>query len=884
MPGVVPVARTGGQVEAEALLERARELETLAGRLATVIATSQGRLVLVQGEAGIGKTALLRSFCADARTTARILRATCDPLFTPRPLGPLLDISRVVEGDFRDRVEHKAQPHDVALALMRELESAAPTVLVLEDVHWADEATLDVLRLIGRRIEDVPALVVVTYRDEQLHGAHPLRIVLGELPARGAVSRIVVERLSRDAVATLAAGVMIDPGELYEKTSGNPFFVSEAIAAGLDCVPPTVRDAVLARAARLSLAARAVLDAVAIVPSPTELWLLEALVDMPAGSLEECLASGMLTAEGDRLAFRHELARLAIEQSLAPGRRVSLHRDAITALGAPALGPRDLARLAHHAEAASDGPAVLRFAPAAAEEAAAVGAHREALGQYARALRFAHGVPPEIRADLLERLADEGYVTDMRDEAMGALAEAAEIHRASGDLVRQGKVLRQQARLFSCAGRGDDARRAATESVAVLEQAPQGQALALAYGTMAGIVMTVGDCDAAVEWGTKAVALAEQCGDTTALVYALNMLGTAELAGGRPGGREKLERSLSMALAADRPTDVGLAYINLVDAYARRRQWTLAQPYLDAGLEYCRRHGLEAWVVSLEAEQVDAELCRGRWSEAADMAITLLNAPSLAIAVPRFTALVVLALVRARRGDPEYWPLLDEAVKIAAEADDLQVIGIVAAARAEAAWLEGRPEAVAAETADALRRAGEVGDPSFMGELSCWRRRAGIVEESPAEAEPRFGLELAGDREGSARIWRELGCPYEAALALSGSDDPGVLRTALDGLTALGAAPAAGIVTRRLRGLGERGLPRGPRAATQQNPAGLTGRQLEVLVLLVQGLRNAEIAARLVVSEKTVDHHVSAVLSKLGARNRGEASAAAARLGITAPR
>ena len=385
------LGRVHAETEGATLLERSEELSALAECLSSVVERSRGRLVLVGGEAGIGKTALVQRFCDGLGASVRILWAACDPLFTPRPLGPLLDLARATDGELRTEVEGGAEPHVVANALLRELEHPAPTVLVLEDVHWADEATLDVLRLVGRRAETVPALVTATYRDEQLARSHPLRIVLGELPTRGTITRLKLDGLSRGAVIALSQGSTLDADELYALTAGNPFFVTEALAAQTERVPPTVRDAVLARAARLTPPARSVLEAAAIVPRRVELWLLERLAQVPAGSLEECLSAGMLAADTDGVAFRHELARLAMEESLAPDRRRGLNRRAIAALGGSEHGAPDLARLAHHAEAGADTETVLRIAPAAAAQAVSVGAHREAANQYARALRFARG-------------------------------------------------------------------------------------------------------------------------------------------------------------------------------------------------------------------------------------------------------------------------------------------------------------------------------------------------------------------------------------------------------------------------------------------------------------------------------------------------------------
>src|SRR6059058_298116 len=342
------------QQRSSALLERSAQLSALDEAHAAVAASGKGRVVVLGGEAGVGKTTLLREFCESK--PARIVRGACDALFTPRPLGPLFEIAESVGGELEELVTGAARPHEVASALLAELSSPSGSVLVLEDLHWADEATLDVVRLLARRIESSPTLVLASYRDDELHRTHPLRLVLGELATSPVLTRLTVEPLSPAAVATFAEPLAIDPQELYRQTGGNPFFVTEVVAAGADQIPATVRDAVLARTARLDAGARSLLEAVAVVPPQAELWLLESLATETFERVDDCLASGMLTATAGGVAFRHELARIAVEDSITPTRARDLHRRALASLGSPPSGTPDLARLAHHAEAAADGP------------------------------------------------------------------------------------------------------------------------------------------------------------------------------------------------------------------------------------------------------------------------------------------------------------------------------------------------------------------------------------------------------------------------------------------------------------------------------------------------------------------------------------------------
>lgn len=214
----------------------------------------------------MGKTALVRRFCDDQSGSARVLWGNCDALFTPRPLGPLFDIAETTAGELEELVVSGAKSHEVVAALARELGRRAPTVIVLEDVHQADGATLDVVRLLGRRVGTIPALVVATYREDDLAAARPLRIVLGELATATDVERLGIGPLSPAAVADLADSYELDPDELFRKTAGNPFFVTEVLGAEPDEIPHTVRDAVLARAASLSTPGRRLLEAVAALP------------------------------------------------------------------------------------------------------------------------------------------------------------------------------------------------------------------------------------------------------------------------------------------------------------------------------------------------------------------------------------------------------------------------------------------------------------------------------------------------------------------------------------------------------------------------------------------------------------------------------------------
>jgi DNA-binding CsgD family transcriptional regulator/tetratricopeptide (TPR) repeat protein len=844
--------------------------------LATVAGSGRGQLALVYGEAGVGKTALLRRFCEEASPSARVLWGRCDELFIPRPLGPFFDlVGDVGEGLARLLREKPGTPLEVAMALTESLGSRPPAILVLEDVHLADEATLDVLRILGTRAGDVPALSIVTYRDDGLDRWHPLRIVLGEIAAQSRVERVRLSPLSAHAVGLMAAEHGVSGEDLYRTTGGNPFFVTEALAAGDARVPETVRDAVLGRAAHLSLAARQLLDAIAVARPQCEWWLLESLTAEDLSGMEEAITSGMVREEPSGVSFRHELARLAVEEAIPPHRRQALHARALELVAEPPYGRPDPARLAHHAEAVGDAQLVLRYVPSAAVHASSMGAHREAAALYRRALRFAKHAPTETRATLSAGDARESYLTVDFAGAAAAQREALACHEQLRDTRRQGAALTFLGQLLWEVGSLQEGLAAVHRSLAMLGDRPSRE-LVSAYCQMAALQLAAEDPGGAMSWARRADHTADSIDDPHSRLVALQAVGWVEFFTGAAGGIEKLERTLEMAQATHRDAIAATSYVIIVRTACRRREYDIAARYIDDGLDYCIARDIDLWRYYLLSWKSKLLLARGEWVEAAQAAQICLGEPC---PFARIHALVALGLVRARRGDPNVWEPLDEALSLAEPRHELQWIAPVAIARAEAAWLEGRNADVIAE-ADAAYEA--AAGTWYMTGLAYWRWRAGADQGVPDDGEQQWQLEMRGHSRAASDRWRAIGCPYEAACALLDAGEDG-LRTALDELRRIGAGPAAKIAAARLRKLGVRGVPRGPRPRTRENPAGLTARELEVLALLREGSRNAEIAQRLFVSERTVDHHVSAVLRKLSVRTRAEASAAAARLGLPGP-
>ena len=858
------------------LLER-EEFFTELEAILKGVATGNGRVVLVSGEAGIGKTTLVERFAERHSTTGPIHWGACDALFTPRPLGPLYDIAPQTQGGLLTLLEEQAPRASIFSAVVDEIQKTkAPSITVIEDVHWADEATLDLLKFLGRRISRIKSMLIITYRDDEVGPDHPLRLVLGDLPHR-LVARLRLLPLSEAGVNTLADRAGRQMEDLYEVTGGNPFFVTEALASKEAGIPSTVRDAVLSRAARLSPASRAVLEIVSVVPARTQMWLLNDTIRPDAAVLEECVSSGILRYEADAIAFRHELARRAIEDSLSVHRRQSLHTLVLKALvnrGSDA----PLARIVHHAAQAGDSAAVLKYAPVAARQAAALSAHRESASHYQIALQYAGELAQEERAKLFEHRSYECFLTDQGEMALQARREALEIWKQLGNHCREGDNLRWMSRIHWSLGRRMEAEIFGNEAVKVLEKLTPGPELAMAYSNRAQLHMLADEREKAVLWGSRAIELARSLGAPEILVHALNNVGTAEYHGGNDEGRVKLEESLHLALANNFQEHAARAFTNLAATALRSRNYKLAMRYLDSCISYTTEHDLLWAKLYMRAWRARAHFEQGEWDKAADDADSVLSAYRVS-PITKISALAVLGHLRVRRGDPHAERVLSEARELAMQTRELQRVVPVASARVESAWLTGDLEQVMSEARFVLEMAKGNDDPWLHGEFAFWLWRAGGAIETSEKLAAPYALHMSGNWRAAAEAWKEIGCPYEEAIALADGNET-AQRSALAIFERLGAGPAAERLRQALRATGVRGIPRGPRPSTKHNPAGLTTRQMEVLVLMAQGLANTEIAERLFTSTRTIDHHVSTILAKLDVRTRAEAVSHAFQSGL----
>lgn len=845
------------------LVERQPYVDAL-GSYALEAAAGDGRFVMLAGEAGIGKTSLLDAF-RETYPQLQWLWGSCDGTFTPQPLGPLYEIAGKVGGRLLDLCADDADRRELFNEFLAFLGCCDGPVVVVEDLHWADEATLDWLLHLARRVARTRTLVVVSYRDDEVAEHKNLRAAISQIVTHRSTRRLSLPPLSEDGVRRLAGSGATDIDELYRVTGGNPFYVTEVIEAGLHEVPSTVADVVAARSTRLTADAQGLLAAASVLARPSDATQIAAVAGGAPDALDECLISGALVADSEHYQFRHELTRMAVERSIPNFRRSQLHRAALKVLET-AAGPPDPARLAHHAEAAGETDATLRYAAAAAAHAAAYRSNREAIAQYQRALRFADLAPPEVRASLLEGLSRALALRDNWEEAAVHCEQALALRLVLDDIEKISEDLRLYFRCLWRLCRGDEAAKAIGDSFALMADAPESveKGWAYSYRSAYGDI----DPDRALKLGLEALRLGELFDDERLISSAHAAIGYQRFCRDDDGWAD-MQASLEVAVRAGDDEGAARGYANLYQIAVDRMRMAQYEWCFTDGMRFCRDTDMKTFTVCLRGSRATALMRMGRLEEAAQLSLRTL--PENMSPINRLHLLIPFSVSRLRQGEAEGLALLEETRSLARATDETDWLLQVATAYAQAAWLTGDLGLVDEEIESIYQRRDRA-DVWLRGELAVWLHRIGRSPRPPDHVPSPYALELADDNTAAAAIWQQLGCPYEEAAALHFAGDPSSLRRAHDLFIALGAIPGAALARQALRNAGERSVPRGPHRATRANLHGLTPREAEVFELVRDRLTNAEISRRLFISQRTVEHHVASALAKLNLSTRLDAT------------
>jgi DNA-binding CsgD family transcriptional regulator/tetratricopeptide (TPR) repeat protein len=847
------------------LLERAALLLSLNTWWRSAAMTGQGRAIFVAGEAGVGKSSLVNAFDAEL-DSARVRRGGCDNLLAPEPLGPLREALPEVFASLDPHPDLNSAARSRAIL---ECLSTEPTLLVLEDVHWADALTLEFLAYAARRIASLPVLVVVTYRDDELGEDHPLTAILGDLATVSAAERLSVPRLSEDAVRTLAAGHGLDPAKLYHLTAGNSFYVTELIASSSEApgegLPARIRDTVLARAARLSPAARAVLDAAAIL-NPIDPTALDNLVP-PSAAIDEVVERGFLVAPRGlpaRYVFRHELVREAVLAELPLARSRELHGAALAQL---LTQPTDHRQIAIHAAGSWDAPLVLEHAPIAARVASQLGAHREAAGLLDLALAYSEAAAPQQLGEILRQAADVSLLLDHRTRALDLYLRAAAAFHKAGDTLSEGALLPSVAQIHAIEGESDLASQCLRHAIELLGPLGPSAALARSYAGLA-VMLRMTEVREVVELGEKALEVAIAADVVSTRVRAGSQLGLSYAYVDSPRAETLQLETLAIAQRYGLNDDVAMVYLHLAETMHLTGEALRAVEYARAGVAQCNAHELLRHGLLLRLALASSLVNVGDYAAARTELEAVLATPGIS-GHTRGPSETVLASLAARCAVGPVQACQAVLGRLDTPDVDRHFGWILSRARAEVNWIAGALEAIP----QVLEEPMQAENGWIRGEVAWWLRRAGAVVPWSDFPEP-FALLHANQWRAAARAFEVRGWALWQAYALGYSPEPEEAAEAMTIFDRLGAAGSAAAVLRdrRAAGLAAPGAKIAP-------PPPLTVRQREVLLLMVNGRSNAEIAATLYLSERTVEHHVRAILAQLGVRNRTAAIHQARTLG-----
>jgi len=861
------------------LIERAGFLDALQTQFEH-ITEGEGHCVFISGEAGIGKTSLVKAFAKEHKKDCYIYLGSCDALFTPRPLAPLYDIAWQMEEELLGTVSDTTNR---AVLFTRFLQALSrhdkPVLIVFEDIHWADEATLDFIKFLGRRIAHIPCLFILTYRDNDIDPHHPLRHVMGQLPADGC-TRLQLQPLSRQAVVQLAHERGYDGEEVYSITGGNPFYVSEILASYSAGIPDNIKDSILSVHNRHEEATKDAWQILSILPTGIEIKYLDKINASLLPAIEECMGAQILVVKDDRLVFKHELYRRTIEEALSPLLRIALHKRILELFREIFEQNQETERIIHHAKNANEYDLVVHYAPLAAQQAALVGAHREACKLYYTAIEYYQGNNANVLIRFYEAYAYECYLINQIREAIIYQGKALALRQQQGDAENTGNCMRFLSRLWWFDGHRRQAESLATQAIELLNDQPASPAKAMAFSNMAQLKMLADQSAACIHWGEKAIEMARELGEEEILAHALNNVGTVQmcLPATRQQGIALLQQSLSIALKNGYHEHAARAYNNLGSSSIKGKEYVFAREMLETGIRYCEERDLHSWIAYMLFLQARLLLETGHWSEARRMADRLLADEGQPVIV-RIGAQVIVATIMLRKGEGNVLPLLLDVRTKAFETVELQRIIPVLAVLLEYECLTG--EVVVEQqwldlTISMIQQMGTVEENSAF---AFWLLKARDQQLPLREWYAGYQMHNGTAAAKAAAHWQRVGCPYEQALALFEGNEAHK-RDALSIMQKLGATATYEKMKLVMRIAGIKSIPRGIRKSTQCNPALLTTRELDVLQLLKEGMQNKEIAAKLYISAKTVDHHISSILFKLDVASRIKAVQQAVDQGI----
>ncbi len=866
------------------LIERDAELDVL-NNLASLAASGQGQIALVRGEAGIGKTSLLRQFLSQSELHYQFYWGGCDALLTPRVLGPLHDMCSEFSPAVSEILHTDASITKLLPVVLDNLKSQSqPVVMVFEDTHWADNATLDFLKCLGRRIAALDALLIISYRHDETGPRHLLTNLIGEFPQANTV-RIELSPISPQGTRQMAQKANRKISNLHEITNGNPFFITELLAAndtGNNRIPVSIKEAIGSRLNRLTPTEQNFLETLSVIPNTIRASLIDRLFPANADELlVSCVEKQLLKTDDNNLfRFRHELARLGTKSRTSSLWQKNTHTKITQAL-IEEDSEEHIEEITYHASAAKLSDLVLEYAPKAANIASRSGAHGEASSHLALALEFADKADPELKATLYESWSYETALVKIDDKAIAARHSALEIWRELERSDKIGENLRWLSRLYWYLGEANKANAYADEAISVLASTDASYQKAMAFSLKSQFYMLNGRNEEAILWGNKALEIEGKEGKHPEVrIHALNNVGSAMVFSDELAGLDLLHESLSMALKLDFHEHAARVYTNMADFAVGSRDFELAEKTISDGIVFDSNNDLDSWTHYLVGLLAQLRMKQGRLEEAETISEGVLELESQTLLM-KLPALLVLARVQSRLGKPDAKETLDKALADALSTAEVQYFLPARLSLVEEAWLKGHHEKATEQLEELLSSDIQYTGTWREAELALWLHRYGIENKvMPIDKLPApYRLELCGETEAAATEWQSIGSPYPAAMALlTATDNKDSARYTKQAINLLANMRAAGTLNKALLIAKQHGLEccgksqkRVRRKPARLHPLGLTKKEQEIIPWVVKGLSNKEISERFSRSERTIENHIASIFRKLNVHSRLEA-------------
>jgi len=862
------------------LLERDVPLQCISELAAKLGA--QGAIALVSGEAGIGKTTFLRAFVESLDEDLIVRWGSCDPLTTPRVLGPFHDMVLEFGPKVQAALENDRSFSRLVSALLEELQTTAkPSVMVIEDAHWADNATLDLIKCISRRISFLNILLVISYRTDEINVNHPLHQCLGDFP-HSILRRFNLAPLSEHGVALMATAAGKSSTGLHTVTAGNPFYITEHLAGTPteNYVPDSIQDAVGARINRLESAHQQFLETISVIPNKISSELVSALFD-PKGPelLNACVQGNFLKTDGEySYRFRHELARLGTLSRVPKYRQQEFHKRIFSILDNSQIDATIDQKL-YHADEAGLSAEVLMLAQLAGQHAAETGSHAEAASHYATALRYIDCANDEITANIYECWSYESALLAIDDETIQARHKALELRRKLGHTDKIGENLRWLSRQHWYRGESELANRYIADAISTLEKTEPSAERAMAYSLNSQFHMLNDRVEEAIEFGEKALELEQRYPSSEVRTHALCNIGSAKLIDDDQDGLLLLEQSLEVALENDFHEHAARVYTNTATGTVWGLDYDAAQTAIADGIAFDTEHDLDSWTYYLIGLMAQLKMEQSRFEEADTIAAGALQVENQTLLM-KLPALLVLARVRLRMRKTDSTELMQKALADSISVGEPLYICPAYISMIEQAWHEGNDENALAHI-EQIKLISRIPINTWRGaEIGIWMHRYGVelaIKSDTALPLP-YQLEVDGHFDRACDEWVAKGNPYRGAVCLMHTTNDNPKRHYQRALDLLEPCHAAGTIE-KLRNLAEAhgytdlltNRKRGPRKEARRHPLGLTAKEQAILAHIVEGRSNREMSEILSRSQRTVENHVASILRKMNVKNRIEA-------------